>query len=437
MPQILAHLKGRRRGIVTVLVAMALIGLVGVAAIAVDGGLLQDNRRRVQAATDAAALAAAQQLFAEFRTIILNNYTIADPGSKAAPAAYASAATNGYTNDGVQSSVTVNIPPKSGPFTGKIGYAEVLITYYQPRYFSSIWGNSTIPVTARAVAQGSWMGSNDGIIVLDPTAKDAFNDTGGGVITVTGGANVIVDSNNPASAANSNGGGQPTASNFLVTGGANGTFYGNLQTGVPPTPDPYRDIPAPTKPPAGTMTKKNIPGGGTQYNLTPGSYSNLPNFTNGDQVTLQQASAGNGGIYWIQGGFTSNGANITMDPTTSGGLMFVNDPTNSSNSQGFSIAGSANGVVNLSPPTSGPYAGFMFWQDRTATQTLNLQGNGNFTILGTFYAANAQMAVAGGSSATIGSQYVSRTVTFSGSGNTTIAYTDKGTARMRIIRLVE
>src|SRR5207302_11346937 len=129
---------------------LVLIGLLGVTAIAVDGGLMQDNRRRVQAATDAAALSAAQQLFAEFRAIIASNYASPDPGGKAAAAALASATANGYTNDGVHASVTVNIPPKSGPFTGSVGYAEVLITYYQPRHFSAIWGSGTLPVSARA-----------------------------------------------------------------------------------------------------------------------------------------------------------------------------------------------------------------------------------------------------------------------------------------------
>jgi len=128
MARLLTKLKNRRRGVVAVLIALVLTGLLGVTAIAVDGGLLQDNRRRVQAAADAAAMAAAAQMFAEYRAIIASNYTIFDPGNQAQTVALNSAATNGYNNDGVTSSVTVNIPPKSGPFTGLVGYIEVLIT---------------------------------------------------------------------------------------------------------------------------------------------------------------------------------------------------------------------------------------------------------------------------------------------------------------------
>jgi hypothetical protein len=437
MPRLITQ-KARRRGIVAVLVAVLLTGVLGVVAIAVDGGMLQDNRRRVQAAADAAALAAAAQMYAEYRAIVLSNYMTPDPSGAAAAAAQGSATANGYANDGINNTVVVNIPPTSGPFTGKIGYTEVIITYNQPRYFSGIWGSTKIPVRARAVAQGAWAPSGNGIIVLDPSVKDALYIGGTASLTVTGGAKVIVDSNNAASAADNGGGGVASAGEFDITGGVNGNFTGTVITGTPPIPDPLAYLAAPAQPPPGTMTQTHIPGGGTNYTLTPGSYSSLPNFTNGDKVTLQQASAGNGGIYYINGGgFSSNGANINMDPSTTGGVMIYNNPTNSSNSQGISIAGNANGIVNMSALTDGPYAGILFWQNRTATPTMTIAGNGVFNLTGTFYTANAQLSVSGGGNAAVGSQYISRTLAIGGGGNVTINYTDKGTARMRIIKLVE
>jgi hypothetical protein len=427
----------RRCGTIVLLVAVVLTGLLGVAAIALDGGLLQDNKRQVQAGADIAALAGAGQLFANYPAIIASSYTTADPGGAAAAAAQTAATANSYTNDGTNSKVTINVPPQSGPFKGTIGYIEVIITYNQPRYFSTIWGSTRLPVTGRAVARGRWVGSGDGIIVLDPVVQDALNAGGNGTLVVTGGAKVIVDSSNAASAARATGGGNFTANEFDITGGANGTFNGTVNTGTLPIPDPLAYLPAPTQPPAGTMTKKNIPGGGTAYTFTPGYYNNLPNFTNGDTVTLQQASAGNDGIYYISGGFTSNGANIVMDPNTSGGVMIYNAPSNNSNSQGISIQGNSSGTIDITALTSGPYAGILFWQQRTAAQTMSITGNGNFTMTGTFYAANANLSVTGNGTATIGSQYISRTVTFGGGGTTTINYSDKGTARLRDIRLVE
>src|SRR5262249_39083558 len=169
---------------------------------------------------------------------------------------------------------------------------------------------------------------------------------------------------------------------------------------------------APPVPPDGTMQTKSLGSGNKQYTLTPGRYTNLPRFNQGDVVILQQASANTaGGIYYIDGGgFNSSGASIQMDSSTSGGLMLYNNPSSTSNTQGISISGNSTGTVNLSALTSGPYAGILIWQNRTATQTISISGSGSFTLLGTFYTADALLKITGGGDATIGSQYISRTL---------------------------
>jgi len=431
------HARTQRRGLVTVIVVLAIIGLVGIVAIALDGGLLQDNRRRLQNATDAAALAAANSLYSNYPHITVST---PDPSNAAATAAKQSASDNGFPNNGTSSTVVVNIPPTSGPFTGLLAYAEVIVTYYQPRYFSSIFGTTKLPVVARAVSKGYWGGSGKGVIVLDPTVKSSLIASGGGSATVTGGASMVVDSNN-ADAATVSGGGSLTAKTFEVTGGTIGPFNGTVNTGVSPTPDPLAYLPVPPVPPDGTMTVSNIPGkgGGKQYVLTPGRYTNLPNFTSGDQVILQQASANSvGGIFYLDGtSFISNGANISMEPSQSGGVMIYNNPANGANSQGVSIQGNSGGSIVLSALTSGPYAGILMWQNRTATQALSVSGNGTINLSGTFYAANALLNMGGNGTATIGSQFISRTLNISGGGTQTINYTDAGTARIRQVCLVE
>src|SRR5262245_17314560 len=128
-----------RRGIVAPMVALFMTGLIGITAIAIDGGVLQDNKRRVQAAADAAALAGGSAVYQHYPSIISTN--TADPSNAARDAARAVAANNGYPYNGANSTVAVNIPPATGPFKDKIGYIEVVITYNQPRYFSGIWGS--------------------------------------------------------------------------------------------------------------------------------------------------------------------------------------------------------------------------------------------------------------------------------------------------------
>jgi len=116
-----------RKGTVLGLVSFLLVVILGVLAFAIDGGFLLDNRRKVQGAADASALAAAHQLFVNYPAIAQSNYTDFDPNGAARSAALAYASTNGFPNNGTTSTVTVNNPPTSGPFLGRAGYVEVIM----------------------------------------------------------------------------------------------------------------------------------------------------------------------------------------------------------------------------------------------------------------------------------------------------------------------
>jgi uncharacterized membrane protein len=129
-----------RRGNVCAFVAVSLIPMLAVVAIVADGGMLLSDRRQAQRAADSAALAAAVDLFTNW-----NKNDGTDPSGTAQKSALTTAAANGFSNDGVHSTVTVHIPPQSGTFVAQPGYAEVLITYYQARIFSNIWGSFLDP----------------------------------------------------------------------------------------------------------------------------------------------------------------------------------------------------------------------------------------------------------------------------------------------------
>src|SRR5258708_37591782 len=96
--------KGRGTG--ALLVAVCITAIMSVVAVVLDGGMLLDKRRRVQASADAAALAAAADLYSNYQS---NKGLDPDGASKAA--ALSNAAANGNNNDRVTSIVTVNIPP--------------------------------------------------------------------------------------------------------------------------------------------------------------------------------------------------------------------------------------------------------------------------------------------------------------------------------------
>jgi hypothetical protein len=180
------------------------------------------------------------------------------------------------------------------------------------------------------------------------------------------------------------------------------------------------------------MTQTALGNGNFQYYLTPGSYSNLPGFSAGDQVIFQQ-----GGIYYLtSGGLNSQGASITMDANTSGGIMIYNAGTGSSD--GINISGNASGTVNLGPLTTGIYQGLTFFQARNAPEDVQITGAGSFNILGTIYASDALLKVTGnGSVSNIGSQYVTLDLSLAGNGNVNLVYDPKQVARTRILSLVE
>ena len=113
-----------RRGNVAVFVAVCMVVLLATLAVAVDGGTLLTQRRQGQAVADAAALAAAADLYDYYWS-----NSGKDPSDTAKASAIAYAAANGYANDGVRSTVTVNIPPKSGDYEGLDGYVEVLVRH--------------------------------------------------------------------------------------------------------------------------------------------------------------------------------------------------------------------------------------------------------------------------------------------------------------------
>src|SRR6478672_6306301 len=105
-----------RRGAVTPWVVLSLLLIVGIVAIGFDCGRMAEERRKAQAIADAAALAGGIANYKKKFT------TSISPTS----AVLASASDNGYTNDGVDSIVTVQIPPTSGAFAGKADYIEVI-----------------------------------------------------------------------------------------------------------------------------------------------------------------------------------------------------------------------------------------------------------------------------------------------------------------------
>jgi hypothetical protein len=416
---------GQRRGIIAPLAAVLLVPLIGLLAVTLEGGFLMSQRRRVQATADAAALAASDTLFRNYPT-----YKGLDQNGQAKQAALALARDNGYTNDGTNSTVTVNIPPTSGNFAAKPGYAEVIVKCNIQRAFSRLWGSDSLSVKSRAVALGKWDYFNTGILVLDPASSGSLNAGGGGDLTLTGKAKIIVDSGD-SSAVVVNGGGSIVASTVDIYGGyttpGGGQLLADVHLGVLPTPDPlaYLPVPDPRSLPLQSHNPTHIVSG--NKTLQPGVYSGGITIGGQANVTLQP------GIYYMDGGgfsFTGQGALVGQ------GVMIYNAPKQSNDS--ISITGSTSSTVSITPPTSGLYAGMSLFQDRTANVSMSVSGNGLMNMTGTFYAARALLKITGNSPGNvIGSQYVSWQLNTGGTAGLTIDWSPSNTTKIRTIGLVE
>jgi hypothetical protein len=421
--QVRTNGRNDRNGIVAVLIAFCLVVILAMAAISLDGGTILAERQRAQAAADAAASAAAADLFYHYWANLG-----ADPSGTAAASAFSTAAANAYTNDGVNSIVTVNIPPASGRYAGLPSYAEVLVQYNLQRGFSNIFSRAPIPIHARAVSRGTATAFQVGILCLDPTLKGSLNSQGGGTVTIQN-ASIIVDSNN-SSAAIAGGGGSMTAPNFRITGGdttsGGGTFSGTIFTGVVPTPDPLAGVPAPDPATLPLQSKKKINLQNGTTDLQPGVYVGGIQATSTASINLAP------GIYYMDGGgfqFTSAGS-LEAD-----GVMIYNAPKNSSDA--VTINGS--GPLNLSGPTSGIYKGLTVFVDRTQDVPVNVQGNGSQTVIsGTFYDAGGLISLAGNGGVTnMQSQFICRAMNITGNGSINISWNPQLIAQTRFVGLVE
>jgi len=127
------------RGQALIMIALAMVGLAGMVGLVVDGGNAFLDRRNAQNAADSAALAAA--------------LTRTRSGSNLQAAALASAAQNGYNNNGTSNVVEFHNPPISGPNAGNVEYIQIFITSHVKTYFARVVGWKQLTNRVEAVAR--------------------------------------------------------------------------------------------------------------------------------------------------------------------------------------------------------------------------------------------------------------------------------------------
>jgi hypothetical protein len=147
----------RRRGIVLVLLVVALPALIGIVGLVLDVSLMSALQQDLQHATDAASTAAAMDLML------------------GADEAHARLTADEYIhvrNQMPTASVVVNIPPATGPYAGDSGFVETIATQiYTTRFMHVLGGAREREVKTRSVAGRRAATAGAAIVVLDPAPQ--------------------------------------------------------------------------------------------------------------------------------------------------------------------------------------------------------------------------------------------------------------------------
>ena len=184
------NFRTKARGQALVIVALAIVGLAGIAGLVIDGGNAFLDRRTAQNAADTAALTAA--------------VTRVRGGENMVAAALSSAAENGYDNNGTTNTVEIHTPPISGPNTGNIEYIQIIIVSHVKTYIAAVVGWSELTNRVEAVARTKIPEVTEilhgyAIVSLAPTSdcnkKKSFWIHGETTLDITGGG-IFVNSNN-------------------------------------------------------------------------------------------------------------------------------------------------------------------------------------------------------------------------------------------------
>ena len=416
---------GRRDGqaVIIVVVAMSIL-LIGALGLAMDGGQMYAHRQMAQAAADAAAQAGIMSILDGTNATSAHPFGTGTPPIASSVCTTADARTpcvyarnNGFGGTSADT-VTLSFPATVAGVALSSGsvpaFAVTVQRTLKTGLIRFVGAGATVTITAKGTAALVGTVSPNCVYALDPSAPSAFSAINGSTVALNG-CSIAVNSSNSA-ALLVNGGSRVTATAISVVGGVSITNGGSTTpaptTGVAPAPDPLASLPSPA---VGACNYTNYsPGWGT-WALTPGVYCGGINISNGATATFAA------GTYIIKGGTLSLVGGTT---DTGSGVMFYLTGTNATYGS-VNISNGAN--ATFSGPTSGPYTGIVFYQDRTITSAVNatFSGGVSMKVTGTLYFPTTSVLFSNGSSVSnVYTAIVAKQVSFT--GGTSLQYDATG-----------
>lgn len=401
------------RGQAIVLIAFAIIGLIALTALAVDGGNAYSERRHAQNAADAAVLDAALAKVRGSNLTQLRNEGLA----RAASNDYVdSDPTSGSSSEDVN--VEIYNPPISGPYAGDIEYIQTIITATVQTYFGRVIGIDHLTNKVEAVARArppiiNPMFWGNAVVSLAEHDCKATKYQGNANTTITG-SGIFVNSDCDDSAFfNNSGAAQLTAPCLQSVGGIQYepgaiNIPGEcILTGVDPLPPMVYPNPVCS----GNASKNgNV--------LSPGNYSGT--FPPAGVDHLES------GVYCVDGNFRMN----------AGETLIGSDVVIVMNTGDVRWNGGAN--IQLDAPGSGDFAGLLLFMPESNHNEIVINGNSDSSFTGTFLAPSSDITVNGTGGATgMNSQIIGYTVDLTGTGNTLIHYNDSDNYDAPIYPVIE
>lgn len=380
LPQLGSRLLNNNRGAVAIVFALSIPVVAAGAAYGLEVGAWYYDQLKLQQAADAAAYVAAME-----------DRAGATPSAISA-AAQSAAAKDGFTT--ATDTLTLNTPPTSGP-NQNANSAEVILTRTETRYFSAVFSNSPVTVTARAVATFS-TAADACVLALDPSVSDAVTFSGSSTVSFTG-CDVMANSISN-SAIYSQGATTVTVpclmtvGNVSINSGVTETVCKSPMTQLAPVADPYKNVPDP--PVDGACMPGNVITG-------PGHWCG------GGKLGPSPLPAGmyiiDGGSLTANGGANVSGSGVTFFLTNNASLTF-----------------NGNATLNFSAPTSGTYSGMLFMgsPSNSSSSLIKFNGTAGSVLTGAIYFPSQAVSYLGDMVGANGcTQIVADTVAWSGNAN--------------------
>jgi Flp pilus assembly protein TadG len=403
-----------------ILIVLGIVALIGFTALALDGGNAFADRRQAQNAADTAALAAALSK--------VNDQDWQTAGQSRA-------SSNGYTNDGVRSTVQIFSPPTEGPYTGDTKFVQVIIDSTVKTMFAPVIGVDEVRnhVTAVARAEPSTtqpMFFGHAIVSLSPDGCHNVRGDNGeyGGIWFHGNSQILVqgsglfsNSNNSSCAFSMDGASTEGDAPYI-------SCVGGYE--LPNNCDAFHGFPCLPSTPGG-------PACGAAAIPYPPPDMIFPDFAcdSAPDAVISGSSIGTGGedVVQVNEDFPPSGV-TNVDPgiyCVMPGNVFRNNGNSDLTAIGVTIVvlggditWNGNGTITLEAPTTGSSAGLALYVPPGYSSTITINGTADSSIVGTILASESTCDLSGNEIGGFEGQVICWNVSLGGGGDTTVIYDD-------------